>query len=58
MSEIVTKISEGFLSTGDSEAPGNYGFLDQVEALKWVKNNIWAFGGDPSSVSFYVFFLI
>lgn len=41
----------GFLSTGDKEAPGNNGFKDQVEALKWVKENIGAFGGDPESVT-------
>ena len=43
----------GFFTSSDSEAPGNYGMLDQVEALKWVKENVLDFGGDPSNVTIF-----
>lgn len=43
----------GFICLGIKEAPGNAGLRDQIAALKWVKRNIAAFGGDPDNVTVF-----
>jgi para-nitrobenzyl esterase len=38
---------------GGNELLGNYGYMDQVAALKWVQRNIEAFGGNPHQVTIF-----
>jgi hypothetical protein len=46
-------MSTGFLSTEDAVCPGNNGQKDQVAALRWVRDNIASFGGNPNSVTIF-----
>lgn len=43
----------GFLCLGVADAPGNAGLKDVIQALRWIRNNIAGFGGDPDNVTLF-----
>ena len=58
--DIAYRVNQfGFLAHAELSAEnpnhvsGNYGLLDQIAALQWVKKNIAAFGGDPDKVTIF-----
>lgn len=54
MSELVVVLfGKGFLASGTQDLPGNYGLLDQIQAMEWIQQNIRSFRGDPSRVTIF-----
>ncbi|CAG2167355.1 unnamed protein product [Oppiella nova] len=43
----------GYLYSDSDSTPGNVGFYDQLLALKWVRDNIHAFGGDKDQITIF-----
>lgn len=43
----------GFFATGDNSSAGNFGMLDQVQAIKFVRENIQMFNGDPEQITLF-----
>ncbi|XP_060664137.1 LOW QUALITY PROTEIN: venom carboxylesterase-6 [Drosophila nasuta] len=43
----------GFLSTETLDCPGNNGLKDQLQVLRWIRDNVAAFGGDPQQVTVF-----
>ena len=41
------------IAENEHSSSGNYGIMDQIHALKWVRNNIAQFGGDPDNVMIF-----
>jgi para-nitrobenzyl esterase len=46
-------VHPGLTAESPHHASGNYGLMDQSAAIQWVKQNIAAFGGDPSNITIF-----
>ena len=40
-------------ASSEADRSGNYGTLDQIRALRWVRDNVAAFGGDPDNITVF-----